>query len=281
MLFDLQTPRRRRVVRVVFGGLALIFAISFVFLGVGTGGGGFSFSDLFGGGGSSSAASAFDSDIEAAQAQVQQNPQNAAAYAQLVTLHYQRANAEVDDQGRPTSDSVQDLQQSTEAWTNYLKLTGDKAATGPAAIAFQGYFILAQADFSTLSSATSGSEQLQGLTSTVNDLKSAAEAQKVVARAHNNVGDWAKVAQAYALAGDTQGVQEAVAEVKKINPSQGAKLEKQLKTVQQQGAKFQQAINQLTKQQQKQQGSSGGGNPLSGISGGTGGGLGGVGTGGL
>ena len=74
MLFDLQTPRRRRVVRVVFGGLALIFAISFVFLGVGTGGGGFSFSDLFGGGSSSSSSTAFDSDIKAAQEKLVVNP---------------------------------------------------------------------------------------------------------------------------------------------------------------------------------------------------------------
>ena len=37
MLFDLQSPRRKRVVQVVFGGLAVIFAVSFVFLGIGTG----------------------------------------------------------------------------------------------------------------------------------------------------------------------------------------------------------------------------------------------------
>ena len=80
MLFDLQSPRRRRVVRVVFGGLALIFAISFVFLGVGTGGGGFSFSDLFGGGGGSSS-TAFDSDIKAADAQLTANPNDTAAMA--------------------------------------------------------------------------------------------------------------------------------------------------------------------------------------------------------
>ena len=32
MLFDLQTPRRRRVVRVVFGGLALVFACGVTWL---------------------------------------------------------------------------------------------------------------------------------------------------------------------------------------------------------------------------------------------------------
>jgi tetratricopeptide (TPR) repeat protein len=280
VLFDLQSPRRRRVIRVTFGALAAIFAISFVFLGVGTGGGGFSFSDLFGSGGGGSTSSAFDDDIKAAQEKLAVNPNDAAAHSQLVTLHYQKANAEADDQGRPTSDSIQDLQQSTDAWTKYLELTGAKASTGAAAIAYQAYFVLAQADFSSTASATTGSDQLQGLTSTVADLKGAAEAQKVVAQAQPSVGNWAKVAQAYALAGDTQGTQQAIAEVKKLNPAQGAKLEKQLKNTQQQGSRFQQAIKQLTKQQQTSQ-SAGGGNPLSGGSNplnglGTGGSLGGT-----
>ncbi|MGA6948985.1 MAG: hypothetical protein WBZ00_14655, partial [Solirubrobacterales bacterium] len=80
MLFDLQTPRRRRVVRVVFGGLALIFAVSFVFLGVGTGAG-LSFSDLFGTSGGGSSSTAFDSDIEAAQAKLAINPNDTTTLA--------------------------------------------------------------------------------------------------------------------------------------------------------------------------------------------------------
>ena len=283
MLFDLQTPRRRRVVRVVFGGLALVFAISFVALGVGTGGSGFSLSDLFGGGSGNSTASAFDSDISAAQTQIQQNPKNASAHAQLAALYYQKANAQADSSGRPTSDSVQSLQQSTQAWTDYLKLTGKKAATGPAAIAYQAYFVLAQADFSNAASSSSGSDQLQGLNNTVADLKGAAGAQQVVAQAHPSLANWSKVAAAFALAGDTQAQQAAIAAAKKVDPSGGAKLEKQLKSAQAQGAKFQQAINQLTKQQRKTQSAGGGGNPLSlsGGSGASGGGIGGVGTGGL
>ena len=93
MLFDLQSPRRRRVIRVTFGGLALIFAISFVFLGVGTGGGDFSLSDLFGGGSSSSTANAFDDDIKAAQEKLVVNPNDTVALARLVQLEYSAANA--------------------------------------------------------------------------------------------------------------------------------------------------------------------------------------------
>jgi hypothetical protein len=292
VLFDLQSPRRRRVVRITFGALAAVFAISFVLLGVGTGGSGFSISDLFGGGGGGSSSSAFNDDINTAEQQAQANPQNPAPYAQLVQLRYSKANTEADSQGRPTSDSVQDLQLSAEAWSKYLKLAGAKPARGPALIAYQTYFVLAQADFADATSASTGSEQLQGIRNVVADLEGAANAQKVVAQQQPNLNNWAKVAEAFALAGNTQGTQQALAEAKKADPAGTAKLEKQLKNAQQQGARFQQVIQQLTKQQQQQAqsgagggatgGASGatagaGGNPLSGL--GTGGGFGGAGGG--
>jgi tetratricopeptide (TPR) repeat protein len=278
VLFDLQSPRRRRVVRITFGSLAAIFAISFVLLGVGTGGSGFSISDLFGSGGGGDSSSAFDDDIKAAEQQLAANPNDTAALAQLVQLHYSAANSQVDDQGRISSDGIQDLQQSVEAWTRYQKQAGAKAAVGTALIAYQAYFVLAQADFSGAASATSGTDQLQGLQSTVADLSSAAEAQQVVATSRPSLGSWAKVAEAFYLAGDEEAAADAIAEAKKINPAGGAKLEKQLASSQKEGARFQQGIAQLTKQERESQGATGG-NPLSGISGG--GGLGGVGTGGF
>jgi hypothetical protein len=280
VLFDLQSPRRRRVIRVTFGALAAIFAISFVFLGVGTGGSGFSISDLFGTGGGSDGSSAFDEDIEAAQQRLVANPNDTVTLAQLVQLHYSAANSQVDDQGRISSDGIQDLQQSVEAWIRYREQAGSKAAVGAALIAYQAYFVLAQADFSNAASATSGADQLQGLQSTVADLKGAAEAQQVVATARPSLGNWSKVAEAFYLAGDEAAAQQAIAEAKKINAASGAKLEKQLETSKKEGTRFQQAITQLTKQQRESQGATGG-NPLSGISGGGGGGLGGVGTGGF
>ena len=85
MLFDLQSPRRRRVIRVTFGALAAIFALSFVFLGVGTGGGGFSISDLFGNGGSSDTSSAFDDDIKAAEQKLAANPNDSAVLTEPST----------------------------------------------------------------------------------------------------------------------------------------------------------------------------------------------------
>jgi hypothetical protein len=290
VLFDLQSPRRRRVIRIVFGGLAAIFAVSFVFLGVGTGGGGFSISDLFGNGGGGDASSAFDDDINAAQDKLAANPSDTAALADLVQLHYQAGTSGVQvdqDTGQQSipSDSQQHFAQSVDFWLKYKKVAGAKIAQGPASIAYQAYFVLAQTDFSKAVSSTVASEQLSGLQSTVDDLKGAAEAQKVVATANPNFANWSKVADTYYLAGDKQAAQEAVAEATKVDPKNGAKLDQQLKASQQQGEKFTSAISQLTKQQQQAQagggaaggGATGGQNPLSGLTpgglGGTGGGL--------
>ena len=115
MLFDLQSPRRRRVIRVTFALLAAVFAISFVFLGVGTGGGGFSISDLFGGGGGGDTSSAFDDDIDAAQAKLAANPNDTAALAQLVQLHYQAGSQQANSDGTLSSDGEQELRQGADA----------------------------------------------------------------------------------------------------------------------------------------------------------------------
>ena len=275
MLFDLQSPRRRRVIRITFGALAAIFAISFVFLGVGTGGGGFSIGDLFGNGGGGDTSSAFDDDINAAQDKLAANPNDTVALADLVQLHYQAGTSGVQidqDTGQQSipDESQQHFAQSVDSWLKYKKLAGDKAAQGPASIAYQAYYVLAQTDFSKALSSTVASEQLSGLQSTVDDLTGAAEAQSVVASAQPTVANWTKVADAYSLAGDTQGAQKAIAEAAKIDPKSAAKIEQQVKNSQQQGEKFKAAINQLTKQQQQgaQAGGGGGGggqNPLNGL----------------
>jgi len=285
MLFDLQSPRRRRVVRITFGALAAVFAISFVFLGVGTGGGGFSLSDLFGGGGGTSGASAFEDDINAAQDKLATHPNDTAALAELVTLHYQAGTSEVQvdqDTGQQTltSDGKQQFEESVDAWSKYLKQSGDQAARGPASIAYQAYFALAQADFSDAVRSTSATEQLQGLQATLADLKGAGGAQRVVAISQPTVPNWTKVAEAFYLAGATDDAQGAMTEATKVDAKAGAKLQQQLKSSQQQGERFTQAVDQLTKQQQQIQssgapagggaaGAGGAGNPLSGL--GTGG----------
>jgi len=135
VLFDLTSPGRRRVVRVVFGALAAVFAISFVFLGVGTGGGGFSFSDLFGGGGSSNPSSAFDDQIKAADARLAANPNDTVALGQLVQFHYSAGSQDVDSNQQLTSDGEQHLREAADAWNKYVKLSTGKIPQGTATYA--------------------------------------------------------------------------------------------------------------------------------------------------
>jgi hypothetical protein len=279
VLFDLQSPRRRRVIRVTFGALAAIFAISFVFLGVGTGGGGFSISDLFGGGGGGSSATAFDDQIDATQEKLQANPNDTAALASMVQFQYSAANANTDSNGAPTSDGEQHLQEAADAWNKYVKINKGTPNPGTAVYALNTFDLLARLNFARAQTDTSNPEALTDISAAVDSWKTAGQAQQVLIEAQPNKAtsnSYANLAQYLYLAGDTKGGDEAAAKAK-ANGADAATIDNQLKSIQQLGQQLQTAIAQLTKQQQKSQGGTpgagGGSNPL--------GGLGGVGTGGL
>jgi hypothetical protein len=275
LLFDLQTPRRRRVIRVTFGALAAIFAISFVFLGVGTGGGGFSLSDLFGGGGGSSSANAFDDDIKAAEQKVAVNPNDTTALANLVRLHYQAGSQDVNSDGTLTSDGEQQFRESADVWSKYVKATKGNLEQTPALFALNTFDQLGQVDFQKARTDTSTSEALTDVNAAVNDWKMAAQAQQVLIDAQPKkatANSYARLASYLYLAGDTQAADAAVAQAKQgAKESDASTIDTQLNPIKQLGQQLQTAIQQLTKQQQKSQGGgapgagAGGGNPLSGL----------------
>ena len=279
MLFDLQSPRRRRVIRVTFGALAAIFAISFVFLGVGTGGGGFSFSDLFGGGSSGSTANAFDDDIKTAEQQIAVNPADTAALARLVQLQYSAANANTDSNGAPTSEGEQHLQEAADAWNKYVKVSKGNPNPSTAVYALNTFDLLARLNFAKARSDTSTADALTDVTAAVDSWKTAAQAQQVLIAAQPNKATsnvYANLAQYLYLAGETQAADQALAKAKQdAKGSDASTIDQQFNSIKQLGQQLQTAIQQLTKQQQKSQGGApgvggaGGGNPLSGL--GTGG----------
>jgi hypothetical protein len=276
VLFDLQSPGRRRVVRITFGALAAVFAISFVFLGVGTGGGGFSFSDLFGGGGGDTSG-AFDDDIKAQEQKLAVNPNDTAALAQLVQLHYSAGNADVDGDGNLTSDGEQQLRESADAWTKYLKLSQGAVAQGPPLYALQTFDRLGSTDFQAARTSSSATDALDRINAAIADWKGAAEAQQILNEKKPSASGYGRLASYLYLSGQAQVADQAVAQAQGSKGGEGSQLEQQLKPIKQLGVQLQSAIDQLTKSQQQQ----GGGNPLGGISGGgiSGGGL--SGTGGL
>jgi hypothetical protein len=285
VLFDLQSPRRRRVVRITFGALAAVFAISFVFLGVGTGGSGFSLSDLFGGDSGGSTSNAFDDDIKAAEQKLAVNPNDTVAQAQLVQLHYQAGTADVNSDGTLTSDGEQELRQSADAWNKYVQLSKGNIDRTAALFALNTFDQLGSIDFSKARTDTSTSDALTDVTAAVDDWKSAAQAQQVLIDAQPNkspANSYARLASYLYLSGQTQAGDEAVAKAKAAGGANASSIESQMKQIQQLGQQLQAAIKQLNKQQQKAQGvggaggATGGGNPLGGLGGGLGGSSGGL-----
>jgi len=280
LLFDLQSPRRRRVIRVTFGALAAIFAISFVFLGVGTGGGGFSFSDLFGSGGGGSSANAFDDDIKTAEQQIAVNPADTAALARLVQLQYSAANANTDSNGAPTSEGEQHLQEAADAWNKYVKVSKGNPNPSTAVYALNTFDLLARLNFAQARGDTSTADALTDVTAAVDSWKTAAQAQQILIAAQPNKATpnvYANLAQYLYLAGETQAADQAVAKAKQgTKGTDASTIDQQFTQIKQLGQQLQGAIKQLTKQQQQTQGGApgagagaGGGNPLSGL--GTGG----------
>ncbi len=137
MLFDLTGRGRRRTVRVVYSGLALLFLLGFVGFGVGSigGGGGGIFEAVFGGKENTSGPN-YEGQVKAAKKLTVQQPRNAAAWSALIhaTLlqagtgeNFSSSEVAFNSSARPL------LQQVQEAWQHYLALTPHHPSTSLAA----------------------------------------------------------------------------------------------------------------------------------------------------
>jgi hypothetical protein len=288
MLFDLQSPGRRRVVRVVFGGLAAIFAISFVFFGVGSGISGFGgdgggLLDALGIGGGSGTNTGFEDEISAQEKLLEANPNDVAALKQLVALHYQAGNQLVDaDTGSLNTDGEEQMQKGGEAWDRYVKANGGKVDSGTATIAFQLFYSLAADSLGEAQQATSTTEVLDKAAGATANWKAAARAQLLAAEQRPDSATYVRVAQLFYLAGDTKSGDEAAAKARAAaKPSEQKQVDAQLKQAQTQGTQINDAIAKIQKQDQQQQQQLGGdqGNPLENLGGGALGGGGGLGGG--
>lgn len=125
MLFDLTGRGRRRTVRVIYGGLALIFLLGFVGFGVGSFGGG-GFFEALNGNENSGGSIDYQSRIKKDKQLAARQPDNAAAWSKLIhdTLLQagtgQNFNA---TEGTFTPKAQPLLQQVQHAWQRYLALT--------------------------------------------------------------------------------------------------------------------------------------------------------------
>src|SRR6266511_3452614 len=138
MLFDLQSGKRRRVVQVLFGGLAVIFLISFVGFGIGSPGTGGIFDAIGLGGNSGSTGSPqFDEEIDDAEAKLAENPKDEKALLDLAEVHYQAAQYQP-QQAPESDDAPAEFESSFDAWAPYLTLDPRQRAPCLAAFATRG-----------------------------------------------------------------------------------------------------------------------------------------------
>lgn len=185
MLFDLQSPGRKRVVQVVFGLLAVIFAISFVFLGIGTGLSG-SPLEAIGIGGADDPTEILQNDIDDNQSKVEENPGDTAALIELINLRFQAANqkyAQDQETGQVafTTEAEEELERAGDNWDAYLKAVGKKKPDSSAAlIAVQVFSALAQGQLQRAAGG-GGQAALDTAEESLTNWKNAGEAQMLVA----------------------------------------------------------------------------------------------------
>jgi hypothetical protein len=278
MLFDLQSPGRRNLIKVVYAGLAVLMGGGLIFFGIGGSGGGF-FSDV-GGGGGGDGGNPFEDQISDAETRLQQNPQDTAALGELVQLHYQAGSNQVqvdEETGAQslTEEGDQQLREGADAWDRYLKLTqksGQQPAAGVSSIAVQTFSVLADASFSQALNSTSGTEALDFANDAVTSWSDAAEAQRILAEAQPAGQAFANLAFFLYRAGDIAGGDQAAAQAgQEAAANEKAAIEQQLKQTKKQGEQLTTAIAQLEKQQQQTSEATGGAagtNPLEGLGGG-------------
>lgn len=124
MLFDLRGRGRRRTVRIVYSGLALLFFLGFVGFGVGSFGGG-GVLELLGGKGSGGGGENYGAQVKAAKKLTVTQPNNPAAWSGLI--HATLLQAGSGDNYSNTEEAFTAkaqplLTQVQTAWEHYLKL---------------------------------------------------------------------------------------------------------------------------------------------------------------
>ncbi|HEU4656792.1 MAG TPA: Tar ligand binding domain-containing protein [Capillimicrobium sp.] len=128
MLFDLRSRGRRRMVKVIYLGLAILMGGGLILFGVGSGVSGGLF-DAFSGNSGGSSDNTFEERVEKAQDRAQASPKDAAAWAALAVAEAQMAGVgeNFDQTTRTFTDSGKErLRAADRAWQRYVALDPKK-----------------------------------------------------------------------------------------------------------------------------------------------------------
>lgn len=246
MLFDLRSPGRRRLIKIIYGALALLMGGGLILFGVGSGGSGGLLDALGLTSGHGSGASGFESQISAAQKRAQLNPKDPTAQLALARIYVEAGSSQEKadpktGQAAPTPDSVQSFQKAADAWDAYLKLK-------PTPVDTAGATLIAKADVALAESSTTASQALSSISA-------AAEAQKIVATAQPSQGSLAQLAIYLYFAGKTAAADQAAGQAQaKAQPGQRSTLAQELSQFKTAAAKFQQQIKAATQAPKQGQG---------------------------
>jgi hypothetical protein len=144
MLFDLRARGRRRVIKVIYLGLAVLMGGGLVFFGIGgnTSGGLFDAFKSGGGGGGGNVDSRLTKQVDRYESRVRVQPRDARAWAALTRAQYQVAGlGDNYDQnaGTFTAKGKTELVKVERSWDRYLALNPPKADADLAALMVQAF----------------------------------------------------------------------------------------------------------------------------------------------
>src|SRR3954451_13205025 len=129
MLFDLRGRGRRRAVRIIYLGLAILMGGGLVLFGIGGATSGGLLDALQGNSGSVNANDVFQKRVDALEKRTQANPRDAAAWDQLANVRFSAATSgeNYDQANRAyTNKGKAELRRASDAWQRYLALNPSK-----------------------------------------------------------------------------------------------------------------------------------------------------------
>ena len=244
MLFDIR-GRRRNLVKVVYGTLAVLMGLS-LFLVIG----GFNIAELFDNGNTSGeAAEQYEEQAERIESRLKKDPQNPDLLVALTRAQINTGNSLVsrEDNGQtvPTLGSVQQYQLAVDTWSKYLKAT-DEPAPGLAQLVAPTMFSLA--------------ETSPSLVEARRNVIAAAEAQELVAEQRPNVNSYSTLAYYTYFTGDFDAAEKAKKKAESFGRSKAERqsIGKQLEEIEKRARSFQKEVEKA-EAQAKAGGAGGGG----------------------
>jgi tetratricopeptide (TPR) repeat protein len=229
MLFDLK-GKRKRMVQVVYLGLAILFGAGLVLFGVGGASGGLI--DAFKGSGGGGNSSAFSDLVQRAEQKAARNPRDPAAQLDLLRAQFNLASSTEGsdaETGALTDRGQQAIIEVAQAWERYLRLKPKKVDASAATFAALSYGAL-------------------------QDYNKAVRTQKLSVEARPSANGYFQLADfAYRAGRVKTGDQAAKEAVRRTPPDQRNTVRSLIKDTKKQDARFAKALEQAKKEQAKQQ----------------------------